>query len=248
MLTPHDSRSLSGETTPVRLSEAQHPKSVVARQAFLDAARIVFERKGYSGTSVKDITDRLQVTRGSFYYYFRDKRHIFVELGTMTTRETAEAVSSLEKIERGSPREDYESWVRQLFTFLDSTGAFSIRSVDDSPPDAKFQEAMVRVHAEIAGIIGRELERLSGRQTHDPATTGGCVMAMLERSWFLARNTKAQMTQEGTIIAIADLIYAIVGTAETERPLGTAVAVDWSGTAAGERREFCDGQVSVPLV
>ncbi|CAM3209755.1 TetR family transcriptional regulator [Williamsia muralis] len=209
----------------MKLSEAKHPKSAVTRQAFLDAARDVFERKGYSGTQVKDITDRLSVARGSFYYYFRDKRHIFIELGTVTTRETADAVRALELIEIGADKSAFEAWVRQLFDYLDRTGAFSIRSVDDSPPDARFQAAVARVHAETAGVIGRELERLSGRSLSDPATSGVCVMAMLERSWFLARNTKAQMTREGTIAAITDLIYAMVGPSRVESsPVSARVA------------------------
>ncbi|MCK0516698.1 TetR/AcrR family transcriptional regulator [Williamsia sp. DF01-3] len=210
----------------MKLSEAKLPKSAVTRQAFLDAARDVFERKGYSGTQVKDITDRLQVARGSFYYYFRDKRHIFIELGTVTTQETAAAVRSLEQIEIGAGKGEFEAWVRQLFDYLDRTGAFSIRSVDDSPPDARFQAAVAKVHAETAGVIGRELERLSGRTMQDAATTGVCVMAMMERSWFLVRNTKARLTREGTIAALTDLIYSMVASPSTEYPLEAARAID----------------------
>jgi len=35
--------------------------------------RLSFARKGFSGSSVRDITDRAEVTRGNFYYYFPDK-------------------------------------------------------------------------------------------------------------------------------------------------------------------------------
>ncbi|MDV6264697.1 TetR/AcrR family transcriptional regulator [Rhodococcoides yunnanense] len=210
----------------MKLTDAKHPKSAVTRNAFLDAARYVFERKGYSGTQVKDITDRLQVARGSFYYYFRDKRHIFIELGNVTTQEAASAVRSLELIEIGAGKAEFEAWVRQLFDYLDRAGAFSIRSVDDSPPDARFQAAVAQVHAETAGVIGRELERLSGRSMQDTATTGVCVMAMMERSWFLLRNTKARMTLEGTIVALTDLIYSMVATPSAGYSLEAARAVD----------------------
>ena len=50
------------------------PKSEATRRSILDGAKASFAAKGYSGTTVADITQQSRVTRAGFYYYFRDKR------------------------------------------------------------------------------------------------------------------------------------------------------------------------------
>lgn len=43
----------------------------------MDAALRVFLRKGYSAATLKDISEEAGVTRGAFYWHFRDKAGIF---------------------------------------------------------------------------------------------------------------------------------------------------------------------------
>lgn len=50
------------------------------RQELLDAARSVFERKGYGATTIADITAVAGVSRATFYVYFASKRDVFVVL------------------------------------------------------------------------------------------------------------------------------------------------------------------------
>lgn len=49
------------------------------REEILRAAARAFSRKGYHGTSLEDIADELLMTKGSLYYYFKDKEHILFE-------------------------------------------------------------------------------------------------------------------------------------------------------------------------
>lgn len=46
----------------------------------LYAARNCFEKMGYDAVRVEDITDRVGVAKGSFYYYFSDKQDIVIAL------------------------------------------------------------------------------------------------------------------------------------------------------------------------
>ncbi|HEY2669578.1 MAG TPA: helix-turn-helix domain-containing protein, partial [Rugosimonospora sp.] len=43
------------------------------RQRIIDAARDLFVERGYAGTSVRDISERLGMTKGSMYYHFASK-------------------------------------------------------------------------------------------------------------------------------------------------------------------------------
>lgn len=50
------------------------------RQKLLDAAELVFGRRGFENTSIAEITQKAGVALGTFYVYFPHKEAIFVEL------------------------------------------------------------------------------------------------------------------------------------------------------------------------
>jgi AcrR family transcriptional regulator len=50
------------------------------RQKIIDAARSVFASRGYIGTTVEDIIEACEVSRGTFYYYFKNKEAAFEQL------------------------------------------------------------------------------------------------------------------------------------------------------------------------
>src|SRR3978361_1391753 len=69
-------------------------KSEQTRERILAAARNAFARKGFSGVTIKDITEPADVTRANFYYYYADKTQLFIELGTATYLEVLAVVES----------------------------------------------------------------------------------------------------------------------------------------------------------
>jgi AcrR family transcriptional regulator len=58
------------------------PKSQGAetRERILDIAQELFTRYGYDKTSLRDIAERLQITKAALYYYFERKEDILLEL------------------------------------------------------------------------------------------------------------------------------------------------------------------------
>ncbi|MHC4839490.1 MAG: TetR/AcrR family transcriptional regulator [Planctomycetota bacterium] len=46
------------------------------REAILRSAAAAFRRKGFHGTSMEEISEALLMTKGSLYYYFKDKEDI----------------------------------------------------------------------------------------------------------------------------------------------------------------------------
>ena len=49
----------------------------VTRQSLLDAALVVFSRKGYESTRLEDIAEEAGVTRGAIYHHFGSKPELF---------------------------------------------------------------------------------------------------------------------------------------------------------------------------
>jgi AcrR family transcriptional regulator len=50
------------------------------RERILDVAQELFTAHGYDKTSLRDIADRLEITKAALYYYFERKEDILVEL------------------------------------------------------------------------------------------------------------------------------------------------------------------------
>jgi len=50
------------------------------REGILNAAMEVFARKGYAGSSIREICQAAGVTKPVLYYYFRSKEHLYQEL------------------------------------------------------------------------------------------------------------------------------------------------------------------------
>jgi len=187
-------------------------KSDRTRQAILDAARTAFAGKGFSGVTIRDITDLAPVTRANFYYYFSDKTELFIELGTDTYRQALAVVEDF--MEQGSPpdRADIEAWVARYFRYLDRNGAFVIRSAEDMPPDRKFRAAVARSHHRTAAALGEGIAKIAPTPPDlDPVATGLVVMAMLERSWLMVcHNEIPSTTRRAVLMAATEMLWRTV--------------------------------------
>jgi AcrR family transcriptional regulator len=188
------------------------PKSDRTRELILDAARTAFARKGFSGVTIKDITDLALVTRASFYYYFADKTELFIELGTGTYRQALAVVDGFTDLTSPPSREDIEAWVAGYFSYLDRNGAFVIRSSEDMPPDRKFRAAVTRSHRRTAAALGEGIAKLAPAPPDlDPVATGLVVMAMLERSWLMVcHNETPSTTRRAVLAASTEVLWRTV--------------------------------------
>jgi len=50
------------------------------KDEIISASILLFDDKGYSETSIKDIVDNIGVTKGSFYYYFKSKQELLKDI------------------------------------------------------------------------------------------------------------------------------------------------------------------------
>ena len=57
----------------------QDRKTRATRQRLLKAARVLFSEKGIDLTTIDDITQRADLAKGTFYYYFTDKNEVIAE-------------------------------------------------------------------------------------------------------------------------------------------------------------------------
>ena len=67
----------------------------VRRDAFIDAAQRLITQKGYERTSVQDVLDDLEVSRGAFYHYFESKERL---LEAVIDRMVDDGLASLTRV------------------------------------------------------------------------------------------------------------------------------------------------------
>ena len=70
-------------------------KTKISSEAILSTAVHFFSKKGYKGTSIKDISDKLKVSKPAIYYYFNNKMEI---LEILHSRAFEELLSPYEEV------------------------------------------------------------------------------------------------------------------------------------------------------
>ncbi len=83
---------------------AEPTRAADSREEILDAAAEAFMARGYSGTSITDIADRLGSTKGRFYHWYRSKAQIYLDVHRRAMEMLFEVVEPIAREDR--PAED----------------------------------------------------------------------------------------------------------------------------------------------
>lgn len=76
----------------------KHIKTKVSPEAILSAAETLFSTKGYTATSVTDISKKLKVSKPALYYHFKNKIEILKTLYSLYSISYEEMLSSFEEV------------------------------------------------------------------------------------------------------------------------------------------------------
>ncbi|GGX98339.1 TetR/AcrR family transcriptional regulator [Streptomyces minutiscleroticus] len=74
-------------------SSKQQPRRGNTRQRIQDVALELFSEQGYEKTSLREIAERLEVTKAALYYHFKTKEDILVSLFEDLTRPMDELIA-----------------------------------------------------------------------------------------------------------------------------------------------------------
>lgn len=92
-------------------------ESQTTKPALLKAARDLFARQGYDGTSIKEITSRAKANLGAVTYHFGTKEALYNEVLRQLAEPLATRVAELRST-GGSPAETIAQFVRAYFSHL----------------------------------------------------------------------------------------------------------------------------------
>lgn len=117
------------------------------RLRLLKAAAGCFNEKGFSGTSLKDVANKLNITDAALYYYVKNKEEL-VNLCYIRATDLAEEALERARTEGDTPVEKLELFIR-----------YQIEKITGS-------EGPVAIMSEIAALNGEHREQIITRATN----------------------------------------------------------------------------------
>jgi AcrR family transcriptional regulator len=147
----------------------------------LEAPRGVFLARGYSGTTVDEITRVAGVSRASFYTYYPSKRDVLVAVGARSVSDGLAAVEQLHRLEPSL--EALADWVGGYMVLLERHGAFAFAWTQAAREDEEIRVAGMRAHFHMCRAMGEALGAFGGVPVEDPIPLGMCAFSMIERVW-----------------------------------------------------------------
>jgi AcrR family transcriptional regulator len=80
------------QSTDVKSKKAR--QGAETREALLDAACLLFGERGYAATSIEDVAQAANVTKGAFYHHYAGKQELFAGVYEQVKREVSERVAA----------------------------------------------------------------------------------------------------------------------------------------------------------
>lgn len=117
-----------------------------AEQKIMDAAKMVFKEKGYSGARTQQIADAAGISKALLHYYFRSKELLFEHI---FDEEVGHLVKTLTPI-LDAPIENWEESLRlRVYTFIEyfqenDAFFFILREVHQNPELADLRKKQLR--------------------------------------------------------------------------------------------------------
>jgi AcrR family transcriptional regulator len=161
-------------------------KGVQTRARLLDAAKLVFEERGFLEARISDIAERAGVSHGAFYHYFDSKEQVFREVATALDERLSEPMDQIIFAPSpGGPRDRLVEGIRRhLESYRDEArimGVIEQVARYDEEVFAVRAAAGARHRRQIADSIRRLQARRRADRSIDPDIAAAALGSMVER-------------------------------------------------------------------
>lgn len=151
---------------------------------------LLFEKKGFSHTSIQDIVDALSVTKGSFYYYFSSKEELLMEIQEDYINNLLHRQKQI--IDRyATPKEKLVAVIHLLVIDINNNGARArvyLREMrhlkTENMENIKQKRALFRLNVQAIVKDGMEQGNFKSGSRADMVTFGILGMTNWSYNWF----------------------------------------------------------------
>lgn len=164
-------------------------KKLMTRAAIHDAAMALYAERGYGATTVADIADAANVSRATFFSYFRGKDDVVFGNADLATRALADLLA--DPPEGLSTLDAVRGWLRTLTGWLDDERLPLQHDLAREVPSVAARR--MQILGEMQDVIATALLRELGGE--DPELVAQLVAASLIGALMTAERTAAQRTR-----------------------------------------------------
>ena len=184
---------------------AEEPRST--RDRILDVALELFSRQGYEGTSIRDIAERMSITKAAVYYHFPAKEELLTDLLTPATARVSRVLEEHEPVRDAAARRDL---VTALIDVVAKVGPNVVVMLAD--PAVGNRIRALTGESGLPERIGRALVGAGGEPTPTDRIRAACAVACLPAGIAAWRedNPPPAVLDDETKDALVNIVLAIV--------------------------------------
>ena len=187
MVKPLTESLRSNKEFHVRQPLPKREKGKKTREAIIELGCALFRQKGYRNTRINDITRALNIGKGTFYFYFTDKKELFLECVPRIFQELfAKGWDRIRKI--NDPQKRLELRAQTVLPVLRefcSILQLSKEALED--PDPKLKKLGEQTYLSIRRPLEIDIQRgLEQGLFHDldPKTAGTLMIGIMESLYY----------------------------------------------------------------
>lgn len=180
------------------------------KQDIKEKSILLFEKKGFSETSIQDIVEALGVTKGTFYYYFTSKEQLLMDIHIGYIEELLERQKKIQQ-SSWSNREKLEQLLAVLITDIVNhgpSGKVFFREMrhlsEENTREVKMKRELFRKNVE--AIISKGIEQKEFRKGLEPEIIAFAILGVTNWSyqWF---NPTGEISANRLACIYSDLIF-----------------------------------------
>ncbi len=164
------------------------------RDFILQKVAPIFNKKGYAGTSLSDLTDATGLTKGAIYFYFTNKHDLAVEAFKLNVKKVtsplavqlSQSAGSIEKLQAVT------NYYRNYFNIIVDNGGCPILNIGADANNINpalfdaVKKVSKRLEQDLITIIQNGINNSEIKSTIDAGGYGKNIYAMIEGSIFMA--------------------------------------------------------------
>ena len=154
------------------------------RDTVLNVAAELFSRNGYHGTSISDVIDAAEISRGTFYLYFDNKDSLFLELLEIFIQRMTAVVRVVDPTGPNPTREIYENVRRVVDVVFDNQHLTVMVLREGIGIRPEVDERLKRFYGFVHEMVGGALEKGARagltRKVNEPIVATALIGAIKE--------------------------------------------------------------------
>lgn len=193
------------------------PRSEETRKFIIEATAEVFNTKGYAGTSLADLTEATQLTKGSIYGNFENKEEVALAVFDYTINHRDKII---ERAQRKATTNKEKLLAYVAIFGSEHSGDFikggcpllnAGTEADDTfePLRKKVNKAIIDWKKELEAIINDGIAAKEFNKNVNPEKTALSIMALIEGGILLSKTTNKPTYLNTVLDTVKDMIGAI---------------------------------------